>query len=121
MSLENLTSVLEELSVQCDKCSIAIGTVMCLWGGIRCLGGTRNAQEAGGGAAWWMGKARVCGGENTCSDSEDGIYKGKEVCAIVQTSSMWLIYMWITQRLCVTLGVVLEGGRGVVGPDMQGS
>lgn len=62
MSLENLTSALEELSVQCDKCIIAIGTVMCLWGGTGCPGGIRNSQEAGGGAAWWMGKAGVCVG-----------------------------------------------------------
>lgn len=57
-------------------------------------------------------------GEKACSGGEDGFYTGKEVCGIVQTGFMWIIHMCITHRLCVSLEVVLEGGRGIVGPDM---
>lgn len=42
---------------------------------------------------------------------------GKEAWSVVQTNFVSVTPMCITHRMCVSLKAVVEGGRGVVGPD----
>ena len=63
-------------------------------------------------AAWWMNKAD--GEEREACSGRGGVF-------ILQTGFIWVVHVCITHKIYVSLEVMLEGGRGVMGPEMSGS